>query len=436
MEEVGDIKILDVKTKSTSLTDHFTALDDDYCSLGQSLEYYTNLKRLLPETYHKVLADLKDVAFFTDLQREFENEGGYRNSLLRFGSAEKALQNAKLYLEENRLKESDDLEFTYVCKIEAASEPHVVKFNFKATKEMPYRINVLIGKNGTGKTYFLGSLVNAISGVDENPNFSPFIPLFSRVIAISYSLFDDFPKPAETTIFSYKYIGLRTKSEEIVSDEALSIKLQAAFKLIVKNEREDEWYSIVNQIVPLENLGLKTSDDLTATWISNISYQQAKRLSSGQSIILFILTELLSSIQTESLILFDEPETHLHPTAIAQLMNCLAKILDTYKSFAIISTHSPIIIQDVPAKYISVFERIGNLPLVKKLPIESFGENLSVLTNTVFGTSDIKEFYKKQFERLERMDFSEEQINQIFDNKLSFNAKLYVAALFSGNEKP
>lgn len=434
-EEVGNLKILDTTTEVSSVPDVFSSLEANQCSLGQSLEYYSNLKRLFPDTYEQILADLKDVAISAELAAEFEGAEGFNTSLLRFGAAEKAFKEGKLFLSENLLRESEVLNFTYLCKIEAASEPHIVEFDFKKNKNLPFRINVIIGKNGTGKTHFLGSLVNAISGVDDKKNFSPFIPLFNRVIAISYSLFDDFPKPSETTVFSYKYIGLRTNTEEIVSDKRLSEKLQNAFKIIVKYERQDEWFDIVNKIVPLENLGLQGADDIDETWIAQISYQKAKRLSSGQSIILFILTELIANIQEESLILFDEPETHLHPTAIAQLMNSMTEILNTYNSFAIISTHSPIIIQDVPSKYITVFERIGNLPLVKRLPIESFGENLSVLTNTVFETVEIKELYKKHFEKLERQVFSVEEINNMFEKKLSFNAMLYIAALFAKNEK-
>lgn len=436
-EEVGDIKILDRTSQTTVLRDSFTNLDDNKCSLGQSLEYYENMKRIFPTTFGEVLYSLRDVALFDNISKEFEPEEGYRLSLMRFGSADKAFNDAKLLMYENVRRETEELYFTYSSKIKEASEAHVVSFDFKKTEDLPFRINVIIGKNGTGKTQFLGSLVNAISGLEDKRNFAPFIPLFNRVIAISYSLFDDFPKPQETTIFSYKYIGLRSNKEEIVSDERLSEKLQTAFKLIIKNDREYEWYSIINKIIPLEQLGLTSPAEIDNEWITEISYNQTKRLSSGQSIVLFILTELIANILEESLILFDEPETHLHPTAIAQLMNCFSEILSTYKSFAIMSTHSPIIIQDVPSKYIYVFERMGNLPIIKKLPIESFGENLSVLTNTVFETNDIKELFKKHFQVLENNFHTEQSINQIFDNKLSFNAQLYLAALFAkNNEKP
>lgn len=57
-----------------------------------------------------------------------------------------------------------------------------------------------------------------------------------------------------------------------------------------------------------------------------------------------------------SLLLFDEPETHLHPNMIFKLVKSLYKILETEESYAIIATHSPIIIQQVPSKNILIFE--------------------------------------------------------------------------------
>lgn len=435
-EHLGDVKILDLNTNNTVLEGSFEELDKNQCSLGQSLEYYDNLKNSLPDTFESVLNDLNDVAIFEKNAKNFESISGFSESLLRFGSASLAYQDATLWIYENRRHESEELNFTYTTKLDGADGPHVATFDFVKTDDFPFRINVIIGKNGTGKTQFLGNLVSSISGVDPERNLTPFIPLFNRVIAISYSLFDEFPKPEETTVFSYKYIGLRSDKKAIVSDEILTGKLQNAFKLILKNNREDEWYHIVNSIIPLSQMGLDDSDDITTKWISSLSYQRTKRLSSGQSILLFILTELIAHIKEQSMILFDEPETHLHPTAIAQLTNALSKILKTYSSFAIISTHSPIVIQDVPSKYITVFERLDNLPIIKKLPIESFGENLSVLTNTVFETNDVQELFKKHFKTLKRNSHSEKEINELFDNKLSLNAQLFLAAIFdTENEK-
>ncbi|AMR33680.1 hypothetical protein A0256_20720 [Mucilaginibacter sp. PAMC 26640] len=435
---LGTIKILDDSTKETVLPKQFDKLPPNYCSLGQSMEYYENIKKYCPSNFEEVLEALNDVAFDDDIAKTFEGIEGFQTALLRFGSAEIAFKEAKNLLLYDLRTITDDIEFSYEVQLEGASDKHKVNFNFNKTEHLPYRINVLIGKNGTGKTSYLGGMVKSISGVKNKQGFLPHYPLFSKVIAISYSLFDDFPKPPNSTVFNYRYIGLRAGEEDIVSDEKLGQKLRAALFAIIDDNRDDQWYEIINEIIPLKDLGLSTANDLNKEWVSSISYEKAKRLSSGQSILLFILTELIATIQDKTLILFDEPETHLHPSAIAQLMNGFYNILSMYESYAIISTHSPIIIQDVPSKYISVFERHGNLPIIKRLAMESFGENISEITSIAFGTVDVKELYKIYLEKMVNEGFdSLEAINYFFDDKLSFNAQLYLAALvqINRNEK-
>jgi predicted ATPase len=425
---IGDVKILQRNNDSTIIPKEFNELNNDFCSLGQSLEYYERLKEFFPEDYLDILNSLNDVAMNSDIALSFKGDSGFNSGLLRFGAAEKAYNEARLLLIENRKLVNDDLEFRYSVKVEGADSEHAVDIDFKKSDFLPFRINVLIGKNGTGKTQYLGSMVNSISGVKYKDGFSPYKPLFNKVISISYSLFDDFPKPAETTVFSYKYIGLRTNNEEIVSDERLGEKLKKALlKIIEKDEKQIRWFNSVNKIINLSNLGLSAFEDLSEEWIENLSYVNAKRLSSGQSIILFILTELIANIEDGSLILFDEPETHLHPSAISELTNVFYSILEGYNSYAIVSTHSPIIIQDIPSKYITIFDRVGNSPIIRKLPLESFGENISTLTNNIFETRNVKELYKEFLDKISDNNLFDEYEN--FKNSLSLNAQLYLEAI-------
>lgn len=425
--EIGHIKILDRTTEYTNIPDSFEKLNENYCSLGQSLKFYEKIKELFPDTFLEIFNSLNDIVFNIEIDEIFKNEEGYKSALLRFTSAEKAYSEAKLLLIENKKLVNEDLFFNYSVLVSGANSKHEVYFDFIKNDFLPYRINVLIGKNGTGKTQFLGSMVNSISGVKYQNNFSPYNPLFRKVIAISYSLFDDFPKPEETTVFSYKYIGIRSKDEEIVSDEKLGEKLRKSLMIILKEDRSNLWFDWVSKIIQLENLGLNSYMDLTETWIENLSYKNAKRLSSGQSITLFILTELIANILDESLILFDEPETHLHPSAIGQLIVVFHQILAYFNSYAIISTHSPIIIQDIPSKYITIFDRTGDSPIIRKLPLESFGENISTLTSKIFDTLEVKELYKMFLENLSNQSIKD--IESLFENELSINAQLYLAAL-------
>ena len=67
-------------------------------------------------------------------------------------------------------------------------------------------------KNGTGKTQLVTKLPLDISK-KNNDNFIPRPPLFSKVIAVSYSIFDNFEIPKKTSTFNYVYCGLHTINE-------------------------------------------------------------------------------------------------------------------------------------------------------------------------------------------------------------------------------
>lgn len=426
-ETIGSIKILEKGSDVTTLSTTFSKLEDKFCSLGQSIEYYENIKKHFPHNFTEVLNSLNDVAINESLAQEFESVPGFSESLLRFSSAEKAFTEAKMLLFENRKRVNENLAFGYSIKLEGANSEHKVFFDFQVNEKLPFRINVIIGKNGTGKTQLLGSLVNSMSGLKNTEAITPYNPLFNKIIAISYSLFDNFPKPPETTVFSYKYIGLRINDEEIVSDKVLEDKLKKALFQIIDENRSELWFEIIDSIVPLHNLGLENHFSLTKEYINNLSYKDTKRLSSGQSITLFIISELIANIKHESLVLFDEPETHLHPSAISQLVNMFHKILHEFNSYAIVSTHSPIIIQDIPSKHITIFDRQGNSPIMRKLPIESFGENISSLTSKIFETIDVKELYKMFLENF--INSPDNEIEENFEQGLSINAQLYLTAL-------
>ena len=73
------------------------------------------------------------------------------------------------------------------------------------------------------------------------------------------------------------------------------------------------------------------------------------------------MTEIIANIRYDSLIIFDEPETHLHPNAISQLINSIHSLADQFKSYCIIAPHSPIIVQGILSKNIFVINQAGIL---------------------------------------------------------------------------
>ena len=178
---------------------------------------------------------------------------------------------------------------------------------------------------------------------------------------------------------------------------------------------------------------VEASDIISGNYQETITFDKflsdGSQLSSGQSIILYIFTEIIANIRFDSLILFDEPETHLHPNAISQLVNTIHKLVHEFESFCIITTHSPIVIQSLFAKNVFILERHEDIPSLRKIGLESLGENLSVLTEEVFGNKEAEKQYKVILDSLidENRSFQETIARLRNQNiELSTNALLYL----------
>lgn len=427
---IGTVKILDKKQGDTVLPDKFEELPESFASLGQELSYYQNLKTHFPETFLDIFSALNDLAFSPSILEDFEGENGLRISLLRNSEAEKNLKQAQKVL--NGIDYKSNFNFSYSCLLAGAEQEHNIDFNFDLESKLPHRIISIIGKNGTGKTQYLAKFALDLSGqqrhLKQAGKFTPHRPLFSKVIAVSYSAFDKFTRPAKNKSFSYKYLGLKDKSG-FINQKRLAENYQEAIELIEKKERQNDWYEILKHIIP-EDILDKFHKELFIDHNYDLIIQEGKALlSSGQSIIIYVITGIIANIKKESLVIFDEPEMHLHPNAIANLIRLLHTLLNKYNSFAILATHSPIILQEVPSKFVKILERDGNITTTRNLDIESFGENLSTLTSDVFDTIEIKGTYK-QFFKIISQEYSYDDAVQLFDGKLSLNAKIYLNSLY------
>lgn len=426
---IGEVKILDKENGDTNLPGEFEELLDNFCSLGCDIDYYQNLKKYC-KGYRKFLKNINDLAFNPGIAEDFENESGIKTSLLRYSEAEKAFRQAKNIITGKSYKEA--FQFDYSCLIDNADSQHKVRFNFQAIDNVPNRIVAIVGKNGTGKTQFISKLALDLSGqkktVENIGSFEPSRPLFNKVIAVSYSVFDSFTRPTKNKTFSYKYCGLRDSNGFITSNKLIEIYRDSVAQIKAKN-RTNIWYVVLENIIQKEVLDTLYNDLFENEDFEKVVKEGKRTLSSGQSVLVYVVTEIISSIKEESLILFDEPEMHLHPNAIANLVRMLHKLLEKFDSYAILATHSPIILQEIPSEYVHVFTRQGNTPFIRKLAMESFGENLTALTEEAFETIEVRGTYKEWFERIsEQMKY--EDALKIFGNRLSLNARMFLKAQY------
>lgn len=437
---IGAVKILQRGKDTTSIPREFdeSGIGDEFISLGQDIEYYENLlKHCGREVAESVLLSLRDITWQPPLAASFEPTSAYRNALLRDNSAYKALRFGQSIIFEQPIDES--FSFTYRAEIPGATNPFEVEISLDEKDKVPGRIVSIIGRNAVGKTRFLASLANDLVQLAQSSKetiqkredrFFGQRPIFTRVITVSYSAFDKFSRP-KSQHASYVYCGIRSEKGGLSRSHLLDT-YKANLSRITESSRTHEWISYMQRI--LGDSSQVLSDQLSAEAAGDDTTDESlSLLSSGQSILAHFVTALVAWIQPNSLILFDEPETHLHPNAVASLFGVLNDILKDYSSFAIVATHSPVVIQEIPGKRVVVFRREGNSTTASPLLVESFGENISELTRHVFETNEIPHHYKDVLDGLSNK-YSFEAVMELFDNRLSISAQSYLIARYEDLE--
>lgn len=435
MNEIGDIKIYnfyfdemrnphyDINV-STELPGNIIQLSEKFCSLGQNLTFYQNLKQLFPKYYMSILKRLNDMATNEIIRNAYEDEHGVQTSLLRDSSAEKALNEAADLLMHDSTKEND-ISFRYALEVPYSDLQNEVFFDFKKTQDIPFRINALVGKNGTGKTQILAGLADSLSGltdiaVQRNAKFVGKRPAIDKVISVSFSAFDAFRKRSESEdkyyTNSYVYCGIQSVKGTLSLNQ-LHENFIASLKKIKENERIAAWKEVMSELIEQEHISM--IENILEDGEMNIHF------SSGQHILICAMTEVLANIENESLILFDEPELHLHPNAIANTMRMFYRLLENFNSYAIIATHSPLIIQEIPSRYIRVLTRINNVLSIHIPDNECFGENITKITDDLFDVQSTESNYKSILKKMSKK-MTYEDILELFEGKLSFNAMVYL----------
>lgn len=431
---IGSLRIISKSSKSTtiSISDEFKMLGNDYCSLGDNIDYYHIIKNLFGDQYLSVLKALNDVAFFPQICEEFEDINDFKNSLIRYDAQEQLMRQARYIVDNYDMSNLYSFEYFYKPNYSEDIDFLRIPFYFNNRSIIPNRIYTLIGENGVGKTQLISRLPIDIANSNVNV-FLPKIPLFSKIIAVSYSIFDEFTIPESSSKINYVYCGLRQKNNGEYHTLNKNELNERFFKSIVKvqsSKRFENWCEI-NEKFFSENLveQWKTWDTSIFEYKLNLVEfnNSLKTFSSGQAIFIYILTEILANIRYDSLIIFDEPETHLHPNAISQLINSIHLLVKKFQSYCIIATHSPIIVQGILSKNVYVVRNENNILSAKHPSIETFGENLTKITDDIFGARDTTSQFKTELELLIKQGYSFEQIiNLLQSNDVPLSLNLTV----------
>ncbi len=465
--DLGNIKILQIdRSGGYTKMPHrsFDKLSKNYASLGANLDYYKTLYKLGRDVFQPFLEGLRDVAFSDDAKAAVEDTEGFSVSLLRFSGAERTIVDAARLLRASTLPlERRSAGFRVKFKTRAAKDANsfTIEFDFQRRGRLPNRINTLIGYNGTGKTRLLSNLAIVASGygyitkedVLQNTagRFIGTAPPFKTVVVVSYSAFDTFAIPGQTEVekkrlqdkgelFGYVYCGLRERSNfdgpdgeqayRLRTPEEIQAEFLLALRRVQEAERLQELLEVLKpllrdpsfQRIGLTQLYANRDDDDVAELFQD--------LSSGHKVVLKILTELTAHISgsAPTLVLIDEPETHLHPPLLAAFLRSVRACLETFDGYAIIATHSPVVLQETPAKYVRILRRAADQNSVVAPSIETFAESIGVITQEVFNLGDGSTDWHDTLRALARSNTLEE-IEEMFGFRLGFTARSYVVSV-------
>lgn len=407
------------------------SLGDDYYSLGGEVDYYRSLVDLLGhEQALGVLYALNDVAIDPGLYSEVESEPALRSSLIRSTIAVEARDKAREILELSPTDLRD--RFRIRVNLDDVDGSHDFDFDFTRLDRSSSRVAVLVGLNGTGKTQSMASIARLLTQVigstgrgapESSGDWVQPRPSVYGVVAVSFSAFDEFVLPTrdDSSRFRYTYCGLRARDprSSVLREASLNADVQRRFLAVSPGYRYDA-------LVPLVP-SLDTPDDIDA-WCESgdIPFE---RLSAGQRIVLAISSELVNNVEERTLVLMDEPEMHLHPQLVSSLMAWLKDLLEERNSFAIVATHSPSVVQQVRSSSVHVLKRREGRPLVAKPLIETFGANLTEISNEVFEDRDGDRGYQEVLSGLFEQYRSAAAVNQLFNGRLTANAMIYLHSL-------
>lgn len=459
LEWIGSTKIADINITyndtliSDVIPDDFNKLSKNFVSLGQDSSYYKNLNKFGDDIRRQVLGRLNDLAFKQKLFTTHRFNPVVTRSLIRSVSI------ASVRGQFKRLAEGSSKLTSYEFKYKLARpkldeieselfEDAFLEVKVNPNSNPPTNLHIVIGRNGVGKTNLLKSFVtcllnNDYGEIQYDVEFNE--QLFANIITLSFSSFDNgefmFIDSEKQILTPYYEIGLM-KTKKIKRNDTFVIKSRVpktvddlcdefmeSLKLITKSGKQTIWKKAIRTLdsdAIFSSIGIE--------FLINPSYYDKipplfKNLSSGHMNVLLTITKLVEVVEERSILIMDEPETHLHPPLIAALMRVVSDLLIYRNAVGLIATHSPVILQEVPAKCVSIMNRNNKFTKLSRPKIETFGENVGTLTREVFGLEVNNSGYHLRLKEAVNECDSYSEVLEYFNNQLGAEARTIVRSL-------
>ena len=440
---IGYVKIgqfnMSKEQRRATLPDTFQNLNENFFSLGQDESYYKTLKNLDDEIGISILQSLNDIAYDLELFEKALKEKVTKVSLLRDVPINTVKDQFKRLAHGG--EELTSYHFTFTSP-KAKNSDMLLKltFNVEPKTNPPTNVHVIIGRNGVGKTHLINNILNSLLSSEKTTRYGIFdatkSTLFANIVSVSFSAFDESEPQKEqkdkTKGMQYSYIGLKRmkKKDEKDSIPKSPLMLTNEFIKSLKNckfgTKKERWLNAIH-LLESDPMFLEANISNLIDYPEEEFEQQVrnlfKKLSSGHKIVLLTITRLVETVQEKTLVLLDEPESHLHPPLLSAFIRSLSELLILRNGVAIIATHSPVILQEVPKSCVWILNRSGISAKAERPERETFGENVGTLTHEVFGLEVTKSGFYNLIDKAVRENDSYDEVKEDFNNQLGSEAK-------------
>ena len=456
--DLGSIKIgqeyMEKDQRTPNFPESFTHLPMDCFSLGQSDYYYDKLNQLGDQIREEILISLNDIAFDAERYSRVKKLDVTRISLMRDVSDFTIQRQFRRIAHGSARLTKYEIEYTYPCN-ENELEAQRLFFSVVPESNPPTNIQVIIGRNNVGKTYLIKNIIKSIYFPNEREQFGRLrssnsttgrlviskTQAFANILCVSFSPFDNYDDivrlTEKRTSTPFKYIGLtsddlyntlRTNFVKSLMKCVFSERKVQLLKDALSTLETDPIFERSN----IKSLIPNTLESSDSKYIDEKQKQASDlffKLSSGHQVIVLTLVQLIENITERTLVILDEPENHLHPPLLSAFIRALSELLMDRNGVALIATHSPVILQEVPKSCVWKLNRIGREVSADRLEIESFGATIGALTREVFGLEVSQSGFHKMLIEEVNKGKSYDEIVDDFNNELGDEARALLQAL-------
>ncbi len=489
---LGYIKILKKGQKENErnlVPESFCELGNEFCSFCSSLDLYEKINRYLPkEKRIELMVALRNIVYDQSILNEFEGEQGIVKSFFRSSSLQDDIfKLAPVYiLDDSHLL--TNINETLTIKLSNIKNELILNFGSDYSdkyEDIPNRVNVLIGRNGCGKSTVLYKLCKLLYASSDQRSLyedkiGAILPQgvgFTKIICISYSPFDSFQMPGfscsdkkmlcegiENGEGRFIYCGIRDIAKEVRQNldnyqkqdqddvckyfedrhditllkdiSELGEEFANLYFKIIENKDKLELLNDSFNILKLETSLCEFLDEIdefkTSSKVDIVNF--FNRLSTGHKFTIHSVFSIIYHIKSLSIVLFDEPENHLHPPLLAILMKTIRMILKKNMSVMIIGTHSPVVLQETLHCNINVIRREGRIVSISNPALQTFGENTGLITSQIFDlTSNITDYHdvldsllRQVFNKTFSYDTAIEELEKCLGGQLSNQSYFYI----------